>query len=240
MGNNIKKDKTLFDEFLDVLGSDKMQELLKQGLAHVKKTTTDNPYYFKNPPNYEHTLYEWAKRDSWTLLESINIITHCHPLRPKSVSEHAELNKEIRINEDLVVRSIGVSLFPVNGNEPSENYRFQPEDIIQWAMEKALTIPPVLFEIFKSEKNGDSIHPNTVKNLAKREEIYAAAFVLLSEFRDQCVAKSSGKVKLTALLDLMDQRANDFWPEEGKPPLERSTIEKYLSQWLKKVKISKK
>lgn len=74
------------------------------------------------------------------------------------------------------------------------------------------------------------------KSNRERMEILGAALAVLSEFRGECVTKTTGKVAGAKVAKLVDDKAQLFWPETLEPPQDKRSIEKIINEWLSKAR----
>lgn len=74
------------------------------------------------------------------------------------------------------------------------------------------------------------------KSNRERMEILGAALAVLSEFRGECVTKTTGKVAGAKVAKLVDIKAQLFWPETLEPPQDKGSIEKIINEWLNKAR----
>lgn len=85
--------------------------------------------------------------------------------------------------------------------------------------------------VYRPSKEAKKKHGNAVVNAAVREQILGAALAILAKYPDEC--RWGGRIAGGRIAKIMDRKAPIWWPNEGSPPLEASTIADQLNNYLK-------
>jgi hypothetical protein len=156
--------------------------------------------------------YDWLKKSTWTTLEAINLTGGYRPERPESL-----LNGSQKMTLEFLAVDMFVKIHPVNPNEPSENFRFKPQEFVTWLCE---TLPgsvpdPIrsLSTIRGDSSAGESCGGTPVNNHrqwrdVQRDQHRKAVRFAMKRWPDECVGKR-GKKTGDAIAGVVE----DHWVE---------------------------
>lgn len=134
------------------------------------------------------------------------------------------------------------SLEVINGDKRKGLWRVKTKDFFKWADDKGLLKSKGLIEAIKNTKGlsnpkrvakGSKLHGNTENNALAREEVFKSALAVMKHFPEQCISERKKEVTASQVANVIDEKAPLWWPEEGKPPLARATIEKLIQSAFK-------
>jgi hypothetical protein len=111
-----------------------------------------------------------------------------------------------------------------------------PEDSVLVVRTEALRAFEQLLSDNETGSNTDSTttksNGHKERHAQNREQVVGAAFAVLAMWPDQC-RDSNGKPVASKIADLIEAKANLFWPD-STPPLTVDSIADHLRDWMKK------
>lgn len=184
------------DEKNNNLASNDLQKASTEFLKHIE-TLRKQEHELSKPfrPEFRAHCQAWAKRDFWTAREGLNLLCGRRPQAQDwnyGVLQLWELAKAC-IGKNGTLKVINPDAETFFENSKVDKYKVRPADLLQWAEQKGVSIPPQLCEAVQGKASIDAevVSPPLIATKAKQDN------------------KKQRLNALSKFLDDMEQRAKE-------------------------------
>lgn len=123
----------------------------RPGNSKARSNSSEN----EEDRRYYNLALQWFLYDNWSIDEAANLFAGCLPqrqmLQPGAANEH--LDEKVLESENKIRRALHKPLTPLNEKEYFAPLSFSKSQLMEWALEQKLALPPLLLDAYNAHIN---------------------------------------------------------------------------------------